>query len=301
MDDTSRVVNVSSEYAVHIGDNGTGLQPARSVNSSWKHLKRIPQRPELVQFGLLCGYGFIQRLNVLFHLLNFIRDAARILVCGKRPAGERQHYQQCQDYVCNKFGFHDAILSLASAACARTPAVSSASPAPPPSNVSVSRRQVGQGLERLCSFVGASLHLIIACVKRLFTPLKVATLLMLLPYLCGSSQPPLPPGHAVTSPKGAEVFGGTRMAVALPAVVLPPRTITFSWCHPSNPADGIISFNVYHNTNSPSLSGMTLLATTSAWVYTITATNKMEFFQVKAMDSLTHKESDWGIRGTCGN
>lgn len=122
--------------------------------------------------------------------------------------------------------------------------------------------------------------------------------------LAHSQPPPLPkiykPATGVTKGSGAT----TLMQVVPQAVVVPPKTYTFSWCYPSGPgsdySQGFISFNVYHS-NFPSISTMTLLTNVTQMSVTVPPTSPMEFFGVKAYHNLTHRESDWGSNEPCNN
>lgn len=143
-------------------------------------------------------------------------------------------------------------------------------------------------------------------IKVGLVPLCVVWMLFLTNLNAQIQQPPaLPksykPATGVTKGSGAEKL----MQVVPQAVVVPPRTLTFTWCYPSQPgsdyANGWISFNVYHS-NSPLLNTMTLLTNVTQTSVTIPMKpSGSEFFGVKAQHSLTHRESHWGANMPCNN
>lgn len=79
--------------------------------------------------------------------------------------------------------------------------------------------------------------------------------------------------------------------------ILPPptKTLTISWHQPQ--PESVASWNVYHNTRSPSLSGMVLLTnvTQTNFQFVVNKSVPMEFFSVKAV-GIFGNESDWATK-----
>lgn len=111
--------------------------------------------------------------------------------------------------------------------------------------------------------------------------------------------PPLPPPLKVYRPATGVTQGSG--AAALKAMALPPEYIvippTVSWIKLTwdySKWTNIV-FNVYHSSRL-SFDSMTLLATVATNYYSKVADQPMEFFGVKAYDTVLKRESTWATK-----